>query len=363
PGEMEQLFRRYPGAVARAGELGERLAFDLGLVAPRLPDFPMPGHFRSEMDYLRHLTWEGARTVYPGEGEGGIDPAARRRLDHELDIIERLGFPGYFLVVWDIVNYARSQDIYCQIRGSGADSAVCRCLGLTRVDPIRLQLPFERFLSEERGRAPDIDLDLEADRREEVIQYCYRRDGRERAAMVANQLTYRARSVLRDVAKAFGFTPTQVDELSRYVATRKPSHLRDAVPLPAGPTADLACALCHRLDGFPRHLSIHSGGMVISERPLWQVVPLGWGRMEGRTVLQWDKDDSAAVGIVKFDLLGLGILDALHLAVDLIDETHGVAVDLAHIPQEPVIYDELGDGDTIGLFQVESRAQIATLPR
>ena len=363
PGEMEAIFARYPGAVARAGELGERLAFDLGLVAPRLPDFPMPGHFRSEMEYLRHLTFEGARSVYPGEGEGGIDPEARRRLEHELAVIDRLGFPGYFLVVWDLVKFARSRDIYCQIRGSGADSAVCRCLGLTRVDPIRLHLPFERFLSEERGRAPDIDLDLEADRREEVIQYCYRRYGRERAAMVANVITYRARSVLRDVAKAFGFTPSQVDGLSRYVDTRNPSDLADEVPLPAGLTADLIYDVCRRLDGFPRHLGIHSGGMVIADRPLWQVVPLEWGRMEGRTVLQWDKDDSAAVGIVKFDLLGLGMLNALHLSVDLIDETHGVAIDLAEIPQEPVIYESLGDADTVGLFQVESRAQIATLPR
>jgi error-prone DNA polymerase len=363
PKEMERLFARYPGVVARTAELGERLAFDLALVAPRLPDFPMPGHFRSEMEYLRHLTWEGARGVYPGEGEGGIDPAARHRLEHELGVIERLGFAGYFLVVWDIVRYARSQDIYCQIRGSGADSAVCRCLGLTRVDPIRLGLPFERFLSEERGRAPDIDLDLEADRREEVIQYCYRRYGRERAAMVANLITYRARSVLRDVAKAFGFTPAQVDELSKYVDTRNPAHLRNEVPLPAGLTAELIYDICHRLDGFPRHLGIHSGGMVISDRPLWQVVPLEWGRMEGRTVIQWDKDDSAAVGMVKFDLLGLGMLNALHLTVDLIDETHGVAVDLAEIDQEPVIYDMLADADTIGLFQVESRAQIATLPR
>ena len=360
--EMEARFARYPGAVARAGELGERLTFDLGLVAPHLPDFPMPGHFRTEMEYLRHLTWEGAREVYPG-GEDGIDAAARRRLEHELDVIDRLGFPGYFLVVWDIVNFARSQDIYCQIRGSGADSAVCRCLGLTRVDPIRLRLPFERFLSEERGRAPDIDLDLEADRREEVIQYCYRRYGRERAAMVANVITYRARSVLRDVAKAFGFTQSQVDSLSRYVDTRDPANLKSEVTLPGGLSAELIYDVCRRLDGFPRHLGIHSGGMVISDRPLWQVVPLEWGRMEGRTVLQWDKDDSAAVGMVKFDLLGLGMLNALHLSVDLIEEVHGVEIDLATIPQEPVIYETLGDADTVGLFQVESRAQIATLPR
>ena len=362
PGEMYRRFARYPGAVERAGDLGRRLAFDLQLVAPQLPDFPMPGHFRDEMDYLRHLTFEGARDVYAGRS-GGIDPQAVQRLEHELDVIGRLGFPGYFLVVWDIVNFARSRDIYCQIRGSGADSAVCRCLGLTKVDPIRLHLPFERFLSDERGRPPDIDLDLEADRREEVIQYCYRRYGRERAAMVANVITYRARSVLRDVGKTFGLTQAQVDGLSKYVDTRDPSKLRLEAPLPAGMTADFIYDVCHRLDGFPRHLGIHSGGVVIADRPLWQVVPLEWGRMEGRSVLQWDKDDCAAIGIVKFDLLGLGMLNALHLAVDLIREAHGIEVDLATIDQEPAIYEMLTTSDTVGMFQVESRAQMATLPK
>ncbi len=363
PIEMTRRFARYPGAVARAAELGRRLAFDLGLVAPLLPDFPMPGHFRDEMDYLRHLTWEGARDVYPGT-EDGIDAMARRRLEHELDIIERLGFPGYFLVVKDLVDFARSQDIYCQIRGSGADSAVCRCIGLTRVDPIRLHLPFERFLSEERGKPPDIDVDFEADRREEVIQYCYRRYGRERAAMVANVITYRARSVLRDVAKTFGFTQAQVDGLSKYVDTRDPAQLRSMdAPLPEGMTGEMIYDICWRLDGYPRHLGIHSGGMVIADRPLWQVVPLEWGRMEGRTVIQWDKDDSAAVGIVKFDLLGLGMLNALHLATDLVEDTHGIEIDLARIPQEPAIYESMTKADTVGLFQVESRAQMATLPK
>jgi error-prone DNA polymerase len=362
PGEMLSRFTRYPGAVARSAELGRRLAFDLALVAPRLPDFPMPGHFRDEMDYLRDLTWHGARTVYPG-GQDGIDPDARRRLEHELDIIERLGFPGYFLVVKDIVDYARSQDIYCQIRGSGADSAVCRCLDLTRVDPIRLHLPFERFLSEERGRPPDIDIDFEADRREEVIQYCYRKYGRERAAMVANVITYRARSVLRDVAKTFGFTQAQVDGLTKFVDTRDPAQLRLDTPLPEGMTAEMIYDICWRLDGYPRHLGIHSGGMVIADRPLWQVVPLEWGRMEGRTVMQWDKDDSAAVGIVKFDLLGLGMLNALHLAHDLIEDQHGIDVDLAMIPQEETIYRSITRSDTVGLFQIESRAQMATLPK
>ena len=363
PDEQHRRFARYPGVVGRAAALGERLAFDLRLVSPDLPPFPMPGHFRSEMEYLRHLTFEGAREVYPGTGEGGIDPRARERLEHELRIIDRLGFPGYFLVVKDIVDFARSQDIYCQIRGSGADSAVCRCIGLTRVDPIRLHLPFERFLSEERGRPPDIDLDLEADRREEVIQYCYRRYGRERAAMVANVVTYRARSVLRDVGKVFGMTQAQVDGLSRYVDSRRTDHLRTEAPLPHGLTSELIYDVCHRLDGFPRHLGIHSGGMVIADRPLHQVVPIEWGRMEGRSVLQWDKDDCAAIGIVKFDLLGLGMLNALHLATDLVEETHGVRIDLAAIPQEPAIYRQLTVADTVGLFQVESRAQMATLPK
>ncbi|HSM43466.1 MAG TPA: error-prone DNA polymerase [Acidimicrobiia bacterium] len=363
PKEMEWRFARYPGAVARSAELGRRLAFDLALVAPELPDFPMPGHFRDEMEYLRHLTWEGAKDVYPGSVDG-VDPAAHRRLDHELGIIERLGFPGYFLVVKDLIDFARSQGIMCQIRGSGADSAVCRCIGLTRVDPIRLHLPFERFLSEERGRPPDIDVDFEADRREEVIQYCYRRYGRERAAMVANVITYRARSVLRDVAKTFGFTQAQVDGLSKYVDTRDPAKLRDMdTSLPQGMTAEMIYDICWRLDGFPRHLGIHSGGMVIADRPLWQVVPLEWGRMEGRTVIQWDKDDSAAVGIVKFVRLGLGMLNALHLATDLIEDTHGVDIDLARIAQEPAIYESLTRADTVGLFQVESRAQMATLPK
>jgi error-prone DNA polymerase len=363
PSEMAERFRRYPGVVARAAELGRRLAFDLGLMAPSLPDFPMPGHFTDEMAYLRHLTMEGARQVYPGSDDG-LDPSARRRLEHELDIIGRLGYAGYFLVVKDLMDFARDQGIYCQIRGSGADSAVCRCIGLTRVDPIRLHLPFERFLSEERGRPPDIDVDFEADRREEVIQYCYRRYGRERAAMVANVITYRARSVLRDVAKTFGFTQSQVDGLTKYVDTRDPAKLADMeTSLPEGMTADMIYDVCWRLDGFPRHLGIHSGGMVIADRPLWQVVPVEWGRLEGRTVIQWDKDDSAAVGIVKFDLLGLGMLNALHLATDLVEETHGVRVDLAGLPQEPLIYDSITRADTVGLFQIESRAQMATLPK
>ncbi len=362
PAEMQRRLGRYRGAVERAAELGADLAFDLDLLAPDLPDFPMPGAFTTEIEYLTHLAFEGARTVYPGE-DGRIDPRARSRLEHELDVIGDLGFAGFFLVAWDIVRFARSRDIYCQIRGSGADSAICRCIGLTRVDPIRLNLPFERFLSAERGRPPDIDIDFEAERREEVIQYCYQQYGRERAAMVANVITYRARSVLQDVGKAFGLTQAQVNGLTKYLDTRNPKAIRTEVQLPEGLTAELIYDVCDRLDGFPRHLGIHSGGMVVSQRPLWEVVPLEWGRMEDRSVLQWDKDDCAAMGIVKFDLLALGALNGMHLSVDMISEVHGVDIDLATIPQEPVIYDMLTRADTVGIFQVESRAQMATLPK
>jgi error-prone DNA polymerase len=362
PDEMAKQFSRYPGAVERAADLGASLAFDLDLLEPELPDYPMPGSFTTEDEYLAYLTYEGARTVYPGS-EDGIDPRARRRLEHELGIVADLGFAGYFLVAWDIVNFARSRDIYCQIRGSGADSAVARCINLTRVDPIRLGLPFERFLSHERGRPPDIDIDFEAERREEVIQYCFRRYGRERAAMVANVITYRAKSVLQDVGKAFGLTQAQVNGLTRYLDSRNPKTIRDVVDLPAGLTADHIYDVCQRLDGFPRHLGIHSGGIVIARRPLWETVPMEWGRMENRSILQWDKNDTAAMGLVKFDLLALGALNALHLSVDAISDAHGIDIDLATIPQEPIIYEMLTRADTVGVFQVESRAQMATLPR
>jgi error-prone DNA polymerase len=362
PTEMGERFTRYPGAVERAADLGRTLAFDLDLLGTELPDFPMPGAFTTEDEYLSDLVYEGAARVYRGSDDG-IDPRARRRLEHELGVIRDLGFAGYFLVAWDIVQFARSRGIYCQMRGSGADSAVCRCINLTRVDPIRLGLPFERFLSHERGRPPDIDIDFEAERREEVIQYCYRRYGRERAAMIANVITYRARSVLVDVGKAFGLTQAQVNGLTKYVDTRDPKALRDVVELPSGLTAEHIYDVCNRLDGFPRHLGIHSGGMVVARRPLWETVPMEWGRMQDRSVIQWDKTDAAAMGIVKFDLLALGALNALHLSVDTIADVHGIDIDLATIPQEPIVYEMLTRADTVGVFQVESRAQMATLPR
>jgi error-prone DNA polymerase len=353
---MARRFTRYPGVVHHAAELAAQCAFDLSLVAPRLPDWPVPpGH--TEMTWLRHLTREGAEKRY-GPPESERVNGAYRQIAHELDVIEQLGFAGYFLVVWDIVEFCRRSNIYCQGRGSAANSATCYALGITNADAVALGLLFERFLSPERDGPPDIDLDIESDRREEAIQYVYQRYGRDRAAQVANVITYRPRSAVRDMAKALGHSPGQQDAWSKQVDAWGPlSHTVDHDIPPA--VVDLA----DQLQGFPRHLGIHSGGMVICDRPVTEVCPVEWGRMANRTVLQWDKDDCAAVGLVKFDLLGLGMLSAVHMAVDLIAEHHGVHVDLAALPQEDDVYDDLCRADSIGLFQVESRAQMATLPR
>jgi error-prone DNA polymerase len=357
-GAAEQVarFARWPGAVERAAELGEACAFDLTLVAPRLPDFPVPdGH--TEMSWLRELTERGARRRYGPRGAERV-PGAWRQIDHELAMIEQLGFPGYFLTVWDIVEFCRRQDIYCQGRGSAANSAVCYALGVTKADAVALGLLFERFLSPERDGPPDIDLDIEAGRREEVIQYVYTRYGRANTAQVANVITYRARSAVRDVGRALGHAPGQLDAWSKQLDAWGPLSKNTDHDLP-GQVMELAA----ELQNFPRHLGIHSGGMVICDRPVSEVCPVEWASMADRSVLQWDKDDCAAAGLVKFDLLGLGMLSALHLAVDLIKDHHGIEVDLAELPQEPEVYDMLCQADSIGVFQVESRAQMATLPR
>ncbi|HVL92543.1 MAG TPA: error-prone DNA polymerase [Acidimicrobiales bacterium] len=354
--EMARHFARYPGVVERAAELGAACAFDLRLVAPKLPDWPVPdGH--SEMSWLRELTRRGAEARY-GPPERERVPGAWRQIAHELDTIEQLGFAGYFLVVWDIVEFCRRSGIFCQGRGSAANSAVCYALGVTNADAVGLGLLFERFLSPERDGPPDIDVDIESDRREEAIQYVYERYGRERAAQVANVITYRPKSAVRDMAKALGHSPGQQDAWSRQVDAWGPLSSTVDTDIPR-PVLDLAA----QVQGFPRHLGIHSGGMVICDRPVVEVCPVEWGRMEGRTVLQWDKDDCAAVGLVKFDLLGLGMLSAIHYAVDLVRQHHGVEVDLATLPQDDAVYDMLCEADTIGVFQVESRAQMATLPR
>jgi error-prone DNA polymerase len=357
--EQERRFARYPGVVARAAEVALECAFDLSLVAPRLPDFPVPpGH--DEMSWLRELTEQGAGRRYGPRGAERV-PGAYAQIDHELAMIDQLGFPGYFLIVWDLVEFCRRQDIYCQGRGSAANSAACYALGITKADAVTLGLLFERFLSPERDGPPDIDLDIEAGRREEVIQYAYRRYGRERAAQVANVITYRARSAVRDMGRALGHAPGTLDAWSKQLDHRVPlaaSAAGDDTGIP-----DAVLALAAEVEHFPRHLGIHSGGMVICDRPVIEVCPVEWGRMADRTVLQWDKDDCAAAGLVKFDLLGLGMLTALHECIDLIAASGGGRIDLAEIPQDPAVYEMLQEADSIGVFQVESRAQMATLPR
>jgi error-prone DNA polymerase len=352
--EQARRLARYPGAVERAAELGLACAFDLALVAPRLPDFPVPdGH--DEMSWLRELTEAGATDRYGPRGAERV-AGAWAQIDHELEVIEALGFPGYFLVVHDIVGFCRRQGIYCQGRGSAANSAVCYALGVTNADAVSLGLLFERFLSPERDGPPDIDVDIESERREEAIQYVYARYGRDRAAQVANVITYRPRSAVREMGKALGHPPGQVDAWSKQLDHALPATGRSEIP-------DAVLALATEVQHFPRHLGIHSGGMVICDRPVVEVCPVEWGRMADRSVLQWDKDDCAAVGLVKFDLLGLGMLSALHRCIDLIAEHHGVEVDLAQLPQDPAVYEMLCQADSIGVFQVESRAQMATLPR
>jgi error-prone DNA polymerase len=355
---LEQATRlaRYPGTVELAAELGRSLAFDLELVAPRLPDFPVPpGH--TEMTWLRELASRGATRRY-GPRHAERAPGAWRQIDHELAMIEQLGFPGYFLIVWDIVEFCRRADIYCQGRGSAANSAVCYAIGITKADAVSLGLLFERFLSPERDGPPDIDLDIEAGRREEVIQYVYERYGRDRAAQVANVITYQARSAVRDMGRALGYAPGQLDAWSKQVDAWGPIEATVEHEIP-----EQVMELAREIQRFPRHLGIHSGGMVICDRPVVEVCPVEWATMKDRSVLQWDKDDCAAVGLVKFDLLGLGMLTALHDTVDLVRGAHGVELDLAELPQEPAVYEMLCAADSVGVFQVESRAQMATLPR
>ncbi|RSM69184.1 error-prone DNA polymerase [Actinoplanes sp. ATCC 53533] len=363
--EMRRRFAAYPGAVENAAMFGDDLAFDLNLVAPKLPDFDIPaGH--TEMSWLRELTMRGARERY---GPPQAHPKAYAQIEHELKMIEELNFPGYFLVVYDIVKFCRDQDIYCQGRGSAANSAVCYALRITNVDAVAYDLLFERFLAPERDGPPDIDVDIESDRREEVIQYVYRRYGREHTAQVANVISYRPRSAVRDMAKAFGFSPGQQDAWSKQIdrwgglqsgqgwgrGGRPGVASVDNEDIPAH-----VVAFANEVQNFPRHLGIHSGGMVICDRPIIEVCPVEWGRMPGRTVLQWDKDDCAAIELVKFDLLGLGMLSALHYAYDMIESDLDIGTMRL---DDPEVYAMLCRADSVGVFQVESRAQMATLPR
>ncbi len=367
--EQHRRFARYPGTVEAAADLALACAFDLSLVAPSLPPFPCPGGpdgaSIGEAEYLRQLAEEGGTRRY-GPRRSERVHGAWAQIDHELDLICAMGFPGYFLVVWDLVEFCRRNDILCQGRGSAANSAVCFALGITNADAVGLGLLFERFMSPERDGPPDIDIDIESDRREEVIQYVYERHGRSHAAQVANVITYRARSAVRDAAKALGFAPGQQDAFSKAIGRWGGVPEVSAAGVEGGEAEKIPASvleLAHSFEDLPRHLGIHSGGMVICDRPVVEVCPTEWARMENRSVLQWDKDDCAAAGLVKFDLLGLGMLSAIHYAIDLVREHHGVEVDLAGLPQQDEVYEMLCRADTVGVFQIESRAQMATLPR
>lgn len=359
--EMARLFAWRPDAVTAAAELGEQCAFGLALIAPQLPPFDVPaGH--TEDSWLRQLTMAGARERY---GLPESAPRAYAQIEHELKVIAHLTFPGYFLVVHDIARFCRQNNILCQGRGSAANSAVCYALGVTAVDPVANELLFERFLSPARDGPPDIDMDIESDQREKVIQYVYDKYGRDYAAQVANVITYRGRIAVRDMARALGFSQGQQDAWSKQI-----SHWNGLGPNSNDPAPDIedipeqVIDLANQIRNLPRHLGIHSGGMVICDRPIADVCPVEWARMENRSVLQWDKDDCAAIGLVKFDLLGLGMLSALHYAIDLVAEHKGIEVDLARLDlSEPAVYEMLCRADSVGVFQVESRAQMATLPR
>lgn len=352
--EMLRRFAHRPDAVHRSVVLADELAFDLRKASPRLPKQGIPeGH--TQRTWLRELTERGFAERYAHLPHAA---AARERIERELDIINRKDFAGYFIIVHDIVAFARQERILCQGRGSAASSAVCYALGITAIDSVFYNLPFERFISEHREEEPDIDVDFDSDRREEVIQWVYETYGRRNAAQVCNVVSYRPRMAVRDAAKALGFSPGQQDAWSKSIDGWG-SEVEKGLGIP-----DQVVALAEELMGAPRHLGIHSGGMVLTERPIGEVCPIEKARMPGRTVLQWDKDGCESMGLVKFDLLGLGMLGALDHMMRLVEEHLGQRWTLETMPkEEPEVYDMLGRADSIGVFQVESRAQIGTLPR
>jgi error-prone DNA polymerase len=383
PEAMVALFADRPDAVAATTALSERLEYTMADLGYRFPTYPVPAG-ETEMSFLRHITDVGARERYRPYHDN-----ARAQIARELDLIEKLDLAGYFLIVWDIVNYARQQQILVQGRGSAANSAVCYSLGITAVDPIAMDLLFERFLSEERGEWPDIDLDLPSgDRREKVIQHVYEKYGRLGAAMTANVITYRSRSAAREVGKALALDDDAIDRLAKvmnHFEFRDPNETLERNLASVGLSLDLPqmrtfAELWVRMQDLPRHLGQHSGGMVICQGALDAVVPLEPATMPGRVVVQWDKDDCADMGIVKVDLLGLGMMAVLQDAIELVNATSmpnaqcsmpnaqsptpKAQFDLAHLPpDDPHVYDLLQKADTVGIFQVESRAQMATLPR
>jgi len=386
PAEMAALWSELPDAVANTTRVAEACAFTLGDLGYRFPHYPTPFDL-SQHDILERLTWDGARERYGRELATSSPQAApsrpfdlrvREQLTRELALIRKLELAGYFLIVWDLTRFCREHNILVQGRGSAANSAVCYSLGITAVDPIKLDLLFERFLSEERGEWPDIDLDLPSgDDRERVIQYVYARYGARGAAMTANVITYRGRSAARDVGKALGFSTEQTGQLSALMSSFEyrteadddlPALLARAGFDGADKRVRLFAQLAAEILGLPRHLGQHSGGMVLAAGHLDEVVPLEPASMEGRVVVQWDKDDCSDMGIIKVDLLGLGMMALIAEAVPLVRAHDGVELDLAQLcqpgsPHDRAVYDMLCAADTVGVFQVESRAQMATLPR
>ena len=362
--DMARLFRQHPGALHRSREIAERCKFSLDELRYEYPD-EITSEGRTPQQELERLTWEGARQRYPT----GVSEEVAAQLKHELALIAQLDYAPYFLTVHDLVRFARSRGILCQGRGSAANSAVCYCLGITAVDPARMDLLFERFVSAARNEPPDIDVDFEHERREEVIQYVYEKYGRERAGLAATVIHYRARQAIREVGKALGLSEDTVSALASQVWSRSNDEIDDGRVREIGldPRAKrlrLALALTRELIGFPRHLSQHVGGMVITRRRLDEMVPTENAAMEDRTVIEWDKDDLDALGILKVDLLGLGMLTCLRKSLELVRVHHGKAYELATVPAEdPAVYDMLCEADAIGVFQVESRAQMAFLPR
>src|ERR1700687_1993095 len=371
PAAMRALFADFPDAITNTVELSARLEFTLNDLGYEFPRYPVP-EGETMMSFLRERTREGMQSRY-GRADAELKKRARRQIERELSLIEHLNLAGYFLIVWNLVHFCRKEKILVQGRGSAANSAVCYSLGITAVDPIGMELLFERFLSEERGEWPDIDLDLPSgDERERVIQYVYQRYGQRGAAMTANVITYRNRMAAREMGQALGFDPDTLKTISAAVATWEfkdendalDRRLRDAGLDLTHPRIRKYFELCLAAQDLPRHLGQHSGGMVICEGRLDSVVPLEPASMPGRVVVQWDKEDCADMGIIKVDLLGLGMMAALKDSIDLIRDHYNQEVDLAHLPaDDPAVYSTLQKADTVGMFQVESRAQMSCLPR
>ena len=366
PAEMMRLFERWPHAISATREFADSLRFSLDELRYEYPKETVP-EGRTPQQHLKHLAWEGAKRRWPD----GIPEKVLKQLHYELPLIERLDFARYFLTVHDIVDFARKLDppILCQGRGSAANSAVCYCLGITAVDPSTSDLLFERFISEERREPPDIDVDFEHERREEVIQHIYDKYGRNRAGIAATVIHYRPRSAIREVGKVMGLSEDVCGAMASTVWGHMEAELEEGRANDAGldlsdPHLKRTIRLAEQLVGMPRHLSQHVGGFILTERPLTETVPIGNGAMDDRTFIEWDKDDIDELGILKIDVLALGMLTCIRKCFDLVEEHHGERWELATIPQDvPQVYDMLCRGDSLGVFQVESRAQMNMLPR